>query len=123
METSAHDRTRLTGRSPGTSPRSLTRDGSMSVAAITDRSVLVLAPRPALGAGVADGTRVVRGAQREGVVVTAEQAGDLHACWIAGQDADEADRASSDATGSRDRSALFVALDRVQRHMGQPRLP
>ncbi len=53
------------------------------------------------------GARLVHGAERQRMVGPTEQAVDLDAGGIAGEDADVAHRAAADATGSRDRSALF----------------
>src|SRR5574338_1373329 len=80
------------------------------------RLVLVLAPHRSGGAGVADGPRLVHGAEGERMVAPAEEAVDLDPRGFAGDDAHHADRTAPDATGPRDRSALVTPLDRVQRH-------
>src|SRR3990170_317975 len=59
----SRDRTRLTGRPPGTTANS---------------SVLVLAPDRSCRAGIADRSGLVHGAEGEGMVVAPQQAVDLH---------------------------------------------
>ena len=127
----SRDRTRLTGRLQGRSPSDVTRHaragdnvqcGETPTAEAcasrpsTDRSVLVLAPHGTSRAGVADGTCLIHGAERQRMVDATEQAIDLDGGRAAGNDGDMADAAPSDPTRSRDRSAWVAPLDRVQRH-------
>src|SRR5688500_16698337 len=92
----SRDRTRLTGRLQG--------------------SVLVLAPDRACGARVADRARLIHGPKWKRMLDAAEQAVDLDRGRVAGEDADVADRAATDATGSRDAPAVVVPLDRTDCH-------
>src|SRR5574338_223684 len=90
-------RTRLTGRSPGT-------------------SILVGAPDRGRRAGVADGARLVHGAKRQGVLRAAEQAVDLDARPVAGgKDRYVTHAAAANPSPAGDRNALSP-LDLVEGH-------
>ena len=45
-----------------------------------------------------------------------EETVDLNRGWAAGEDADVADRAAADPTGSRDASTVVAPLDRIDCH-------
>src|SRR5687767_5570191 len=90
----SRDRTRLTGRSPGKSFGRTDR-----IYRIYDSpSVFILAPDRPRGAGVADRTSLVHGAERQRVLRAAEKAVDLDRGGIPRHDADVANRAAADAT-------------------------
>src|SRR5687767_10487595 len=90
----SRDRTRLTGRSPGTS-------GADRICRIYDHPptlILVLAPHGASRACVAHRTSLVHGAEGQRVFRAAEQAVDLDRCRVPRHDADVANRAAADTT-------------------------
>src|SRR5687768_16658459 len=85
------DRTRLTGRSPGTSGADRIYDHPPPL-------ILVLAPHGASRAGVAHRTGLVHGAEGQRVFRAAEQAVDLDRGRVPRHDADVANRAAADTT-------------------------
>src|ERR671919_1896013 len=130
-------RTRLTGRSPGDitmGRRQVAPRGSWGHAGLAGcwvpgravsrpagphRSVFILAPHGARGAGVADEARLVHRAQRERVLATAQQAVDLDAGAVGRrQDRHVAHGAAADAARSLDGPTILLLIDRVERHSG-----